>query len=184
MRMLRAAVLFVLLLGFWQALSGRLDPLFIGMGIVFSALVTWFGLRLLDDVLPPTPRAERVDVLQLLLYSVWLLSRIPPAGIAIARVVLDPRHPPRPGVVRFRTQLRSPAARTLLANSITLVPGTITLNLEGDELTVHAFTPDTVLDLATAATQCRIARVFREPEEQPPTLVWEPVHDELPEEPR
>jgi multicomponent Na+:H+ antiporter subunit E len=182
MRTLRAAVLFVLLLAFWQALSARVDPLFIGLGVLSAAAGTWFGTRLIDGVLGLREDAAPIDVWQLALYLVWLLGRIPPAGLAIARVVLDPRHPPRPGVMRFRTTLRSPAAKALLANSITLVPGTITLNVERDEFTVHAFTPDTVLDLATAATQRRIAKVFREPPEDPPELIWEIVHDELPEE--
>jgi multisubunit Na+/H+ antiporter MnhE subunit len=125
----------------------------------------------------------RISIPQLVGYTLWLLSRIPPAGIAIARVVLDPRRPPRPGVVRFRTQLESPVARSLLANSITLVPGTMTLNVVDDEFVVHAFTPDAVADLANAATQRRIARVFRVPPDEPPTMRWDDAHDELPEEP-
>lgn len=184
MKPLRVAVLFLVLLAFWQALSGRVDPLFIGMGIVSSAAAAWFGVRLLEGVIGPATTTLPISVWHLTTYVVWLLLRIPPAGVAIARVVMDPRRPPRPGVVRFRTTLPTPAARALLANSITLVPGTITLSVEGDELTVHAFTPDAVEDLATAATQSRIARIFRMPPEEPPALVWEPVHDELPEEDR
>jgi multicomponent Na+:H+ antiporter subunit E len=97
--------------------------------------------------------------------------------------VLDPRRPPRPGVVHFRTGLRSPAARTLLATSITLVPGTITLNVDGDEFIVHAFTPANMSDLASADAQARIARIFGVPADEPPVLRWEPVHDALPEDP-
>ncbi|MEX2486015.1 MAG: Na+/H+ antiporter subunit E, partial [Nitriliruptoraceae bacterium] len=86
---------------------------------------------------------------------------------------LDPRSTPRPGVMTFTTQLRSPAARTLLANSITLVPGTITLEVDGDELTVHSFTPSSVDDLVDAQMQNRIAAVFREPDQPRPRLDWE-----------
>jgi multicomponent Na+:H+ antiporter subunit E len=182
MRTIRAVTLFVVLFAFWQALSSRVDPLFIGLGLVSSAAVTWFAVRLIEGVLGAPEDVRPISLWHLTTYLLWLLARIPPAGLAIARVVIDPRRPPRPGVVRFRTGLASPAARALLANSITLVPGTITLNVERDEFTVHAFSPDAVADLASAATQRRIARIFRTSPDEPPDLVWESVHDELPEE--
>jgi multicomponent Na+:H+ antiporter subunit E len=181
MRAIRTTTLFVVLSIFWLLLSGRLDALFVGMGLASAAAVTWFATRLLHGVVGPADATPRVSLWHLTTFLVWLLLQIPPAGLVIARVVLDQRRPPRPGVVRFRTRLQNPAARTLLANAITLVPGTMTLNVEGDELTVHAFTPDAMLDLYTAATQRRIARAFREPLDDPPELVWEPIHDELPE---
>jgi multicomponent Na+:H+ antiporter subunit E len=181
MRVIRTGTLFVVLLAFWQLLSWRLDPLFIVFGIVSAGAVTWFATRLLHGVVGPADATPRVSLWHLTTFFVWLLLQIPPAGLVIARVVIDQRRPPRPGVARLRTGLRSPAARTLLANAITLVPGTMTLNLDGDELTVHAFTPDAMLDLVTGATQQRIARAFREPADESIELVWEPIHDELPE---
>jgi multicomponent Na+:H+ antiporter subunit E len=182
MRVLRPLMLFVVLLGFWQALSARVDPLFITIGVVSSAAVTVFTLRLIEAVVGPADRAPRLSLLHLISFLAWLLTRIPPAGLQVALVVLDPRRPPRPGVVHFRTGLASPAARTLLANAITLVPGTITINVTGDEFTVHAFTPESVGDLASAEAQSRIARAFRVPPDEPPLMIWEPVHDELPAE--
>ncbi len=182
MRKLRAIMLFVALLVFWQALSARIDPLFMVLGVLSAALSTWLGVRLIDAVVGSAEYTPRIHLGYLLLYLGWLLMQIPPAGVQVARVVLDPRRPPRPGVVRFRTELSSPAARTLLANSITLVPGTMTLNVEGREFTVHAFTPDSAEDLATAAMQGRIARAFRTEPEPPPQMIWQPIHDELPEE--
>jgi multicomponent Na+:H+ antiporter subunit E len=181
LRIIRVVALFAALLAFWLLLSGRLDPLFLVIGVASAAAVTWFASRLLDGVLGPADRTPRVSLWHLTTFFVWLLAQIPPAGLVIARVVIDQGRPPRPGVARFTTRLQSPAARTLLANAITLVPGTMTLNVEGDELTVHAFTPDAMYDLYTAATQRRIARAFREPLDDPPELIWEPIHDELPE---
>jgi multicomponent Na+:H+ antiporter subunit E len=177
MRTTRALVLFVLLLAFWQVLSGRLDPLFITLGLLSAGAVTVLSVRLLEGVLGAAADHPKVRPLQLLGYLLWLIGRLPPAGLHVARVVLDPRIPPRPGVVRFRTTLASPAARTLLANSITLVPGTMTLAVEGDEFTVHAFTPGALDDLANAATQRRIAAAFGQPGEDPPALTWEPARE-------
>ena len=183
MRAVRAVVLFVLLLGFWQALSARLDPLFLSLGVLSAAAVSWSSLWLIEQVLGDRGDTPRISLVSLLAYGAWLLPRIIQSGIWVAVVVLDPRRPPRPGVVHFRTGLQSPAARTLLATSITLVPGTITLNVDGDEFIVHAFTPDNVADLASADAQARIARIFGVPADGPPVLRWEPVHDALPEDP-
>jgi multicomponent Na+:H+ antiporter subunit E len=183
MRALRALLMFAALLAFWQTLSARVDPLFLVLGVLSAAGSTWFASRLIEPVVGSPEHTPRIDLWHLTRFLVWLLLRIPPAGVAIARVVLDPRRPPRPGVFRFRTGLASPAARTLLANAITLVPGTMTLNVEEDEFTVHAFTPDAAADLATAAMQRRIALAFRQPADQPPAMVWDPVHDELPDDP-
>ncbi len=183
MTKIRALWLFLSLLVFWQLLSARIDPLFIALGIVSAAGSTWFAVRLLEPVVGDAEETPRIHLLYLVRFLLWLLLRIPPAGLAIARVVIDPRRPPRPGVARFRTGLASPAARTLLANAITLVPGTMTLNVDEDEFTIHVFTPDAAADLANAATQRRIALAFRQTPDEPPTMIWDPVHDELPEEP-
>lgn len=182
MRTLRAITLFLLLFGFWQLLSGRIDPLFLVLGLLSAAAVTWLSMGLLEGVIGPADATPRVDLVQLAVYLAWLITRIPPAGFVVARVVLDPRLPPEPGVVRFRTGLASPVARTFLANSITLVPGTMTLEVLDDEFVVHAFTPAAVADLANAATQRRIARVFRLEPDDPPAMTWEPSHPEAAED--
>lgn len=182
-RRLRIAVMFGGLLLFWQTLSGKTDPLFIGMGIGAAALVTVFSIRLIEVALGEGHQGRRLHVGYFVLYVAWLILQIPPAAWRIVLVILDPRRPARPGVVRFHTQLSSPVARTVFANSITLVPGTMTLNIEGNELTVHAFYPGAVADLATAQFQRRIARAFRQDFDPVPTMIWEPVHDAVTEDP-
>lgn len=173
MKALRIVLLFGLLLGFWLALSARLDPLFLGMGIVSAAASTWFGAKLLERTVGDAARHPRVHLFWLTIFVVWMLGRMVVGALQVARIVLDPRYPPRPGVTQFRTQLRSPAARTVLANAITLVPGTITLEVERDLFTVHSFTPDAVDDLADARMQNRIAAAFRDVDQPAPELHWE-----------
>lgn len=178
MTQLRAIVLFLSLLGFWLALSGKFEPLFITMGVVSAAALTPVSLHLLRTVLTRPDDAPPVRPLALARYVLWLLGRIPPAGVSIALTVLTPSRAPRPGVVRFRTGLQSAAARTLLANSITLVPGTMTINVEDDRFTVHAFTPAAATDLANAGMQRRIAAIFGYPPDEPPKLDWLPVNED------
>lgn len=179
MRILREIFLFALLLGFWLLLSGQFNVLFIGIGVVSCAVVTWASVELLERTIGTAREHPRVSLIHLAVYLGWLVGRIVPSAVTVARIVLDPRLPPRPGIVRFRTRLSSPAARAVLANSITLVPGTMTLDIEDDLLTVHTFTPEAMEDLSDAHMQNRIAAIFRDAPEPPPELVWEAGH--LPE---
>lgn len=173
MKWLRILLLFSLLLAFWLLLSGHMDPLFISMGVVSAAASTWFGAKLLERTVGDAARHPRVHLFWAAILVGWLLGRMVVGAVQVARIVLDPRCTPRPGVTQFRTQLRSPAARTVLASTITLVPGTITLEVEGDLFTVHSFTPDAVDDLADARMQNRIAAAFRDVDQPAPELHWD-----------
>lgn len=176
MRYLRLLLLFVLLLGFWLLLSGRFDGHLVASGVIGAAIITLVSAPLLERTIGSAETHPRTHLLPAIPLVVWLTGRMIVSAIQLARIVLDPRLPPEPGIVRFRTQLSSPAARSVLANAITLVPGTMTLEVVGDELTVHSFTPDAVEDVATAALQNRIARVFGDGPQAPPTLEWEAGH--------
>jgi multicomponent Na+:H+ antiporter subunit E len=180
----RPILLFLALFAFWFLLSGKSEPLFLVMGLVSALVVTRFGVPLLTEVLGSPEETPRIDLLRFVGYVAWLLTRIPPAALDVAMSILLPSRSPRPGVVRFTTGLHSPAARTLLANSITLVPGTMTLSVDGGEFVVHALSPRATEDLASAEVQRRIARVFRITPDVPPTMRWDPLRPELPEEPR
>jgi len=184
MNRMRPAILFVALFAFWVALSGKYEPLFLVMGLVSALVVTRFGVPLLTEVLGSPGDTPKVDLPRLALYIGWLLTRIPPAALDVALSILLPSRAPRPGVVRFTTGLHSPAARTLLANSITLVPGTMTLSVDGGEFVVHALSARAAEDLASAEVQRRIAGVFRLAPDAPPVMRWDPLRAELPEEPR
>ena len=77
-----------------------------------------------------------------LLYFFTLLSEIFKANLQVIRLVLAPVIEVEPCLVRFRTDLRTEAARVALANSITLTPGTLTVSLEGNDLLIHALDRD------------------------------------------
>jgi multicomponent Na+:H+ antiporter subunit E len=184
MNRLRPVLLFIALLAFWFALSGKAQPLFIAMGLVSALIVTRFSVPLLTEVLGAPEDTPTLNLVRLVAYFGWLITRIPPAAVDVALSILMPSRRPQPGVVRFRTGLHSPAARTLLANSITLVPGTMTLSVDGGEFVVHALSPRSTRDLANGETQRRIARVFRVPPDDAPIMRWDALRPELPEEPR
>ena len=94
-------------------------------------------------------------------YVIVLLAEIIKANIAVTKLVLAPEIDIEPCMVRFRTPLKSTAARAALANSISLTPGTITVSLEGDEFLVHVLTRKTARRLEGSIFEKLLARMER-----------------------
>jgi multicomponent Na+:H+ antiporter subunit E len=164
-------VQFVVLLGFWFALSRRASPLFVVIGVVSAATITIVTRPITSASL--SPDGERLPLSRLpgaivrgVLFSWWMAGRILVASVQLAVIALSPKMPLDPCTVRFRTQLRRPLARTTLANAISLVPGTLTVDIVGDELVVHALSPTQVDDLVSGRLQNKVAALFLE-EPQP-----------------
>ncbi len=91
----------------------------------------------------------------------WLLYQVVVANLHVVYLILTPSQI-HPQIVRFRTTLTSELARTTLGNSITLTPGTVTLDVEDDEFVVHALSDKVARDLLSGAMEQRVARIFRE----------------------
>jgi len=172
MNLLRPAVLFTALFGFWFLLSQKTEALFVITGVTSAALLTWLAIRLLNSVRDVNADPRNINFGALVTYVVWLFLQIPPAAVAIARTVLTPGREPQAGVITFNTGLYSPTARTILANSITLVPGTMTLDVSGPTFVVHAFDPEHAGDLIDGSLQRRIARIFSYEPDDAPQVTW------------
>jgi multicomponent Na+:H+ antiporter subunit E len=153
----RSLLVFAGGLVFWFLLSGHFGGLDLVYAVVASAAVAWLNRRdeALSDLLAWAPR--------LLAYAPWLLREIWTANLQVVRVVLDPRLPIDPVVVRVPTRYATDLARVTLANSITLTPGTVTLDVDGETLVVHAITRAGADDLLGGGMARRVGRVFGEP---------------------
>ena len=77
-------------------------------------------------------------VMRSLPYAAWLLGQIVKSNIAVIARVLGPRQAIDPAMVTVKTKARTELGKALFANSITLTPGTVTVDVDGDELKVHA----------------------------------------------
>ncbi|MEN8176554.1 MAG: Na+/H+ antiporter subunit E [Pseudomonadota bacterium] len=120
---------------FWLLLTASLDIEELLAGVLVSVVVALVALPRTDilDGLRITP-ALPIHVLSYLgVFSIALVR----ANLDLARRVLDPRLPINPAVVTVRTSLKSNLGRMLLANSITLTPGTLTVDVIDDRLLVH-----------------------------------------------
>ena len=70
----------------------------------------------------------------------------------------------RPQIIRVKTRLSGDLAKTILGNSITLTPGTITMDIQDDELIVHALSEKVARELANGQMERRVARIFQKTE--------------------
>ena len=140
--MLRAFGLGAILFGFWLALSGHYTVLITSLGVVSTVLVVYIAHRMdvIDDEGVPLHLVFRV-----LTYLPWLMKEILVANIAVAKVILSPSLPIRPVIVHYTCHQKTDAGRVIFANSVTLTPGTITTNIQGSDLEIHALTMEDVL---------------------------------------
>lgn len=123
------AVLFVV----WLGLTNTLQPQELVAGLLISAAIAWLAL----PARPADPAARPWRLLGLLAYVPIFLKNLVLSNLDVAVRVLNPRLPINPGIVRVRTDLTAPHQRLLLANSITLTPGTVTLEMDGPNLYIH-----------------------------------------------
>ncbi|MFP4057038.1 MAG: Na+/H+ antiporter subunit E [Candidatus Brocadiia bacterium] len=132
---MKKVAFFFLLLATWLLLTWSLDPQDAFAGVVFSLLLA----AALGRIYPKAP--ERLlhprRWLWFFLYIPYFIYYCVRANLDVAYRVLHAHVPIRPGIVRVRTELQSDLAKTFLANSITLTPGTLTVDIEGQDLYVH-----------------------------------------------
>ena len=151
---------FFILFAFWILLSARFDSFHLTLGGICSLLIAYlchdllfFNVRLGDF----RTRARRF-----LLAGPWFMGQIFSANLHVAYLALSPKMPIDPQVIRFRTKLESDISWVGLANSITLTPGTITVDIREGEFFVHALDQKVAYDLNTGEMEDKIAHVIME----------------------
>ncbi len=162
----RRAKAFLLLFGAWVLFSGHLDAVHLAYGLVCAALVAAVSYDLL---LPPTATPVTPAVaLRAIGFVPWLLWQVLLANLHVVYLIVRPSAV-HPQVVRFRTKLRSDLAKVTLGNSITLTPGTITMEIHDDEFIVHALSDKVADDLRDGDMERHVARLFGEAIDGPAT---------------
>ena len=121
--------MFFLFFLIWIIFNGQFTWEIAGFGIVISGLIYWFTCRFLG-YRPGTDLILLKKLFQILQYVFVLIKEIVKANFAVIRMITSSRYEIEPAVVRFKSDLKTAPARILLANSITLTPGTITVLLE------------------------------------------------------
>ncbi len=124
---------------FWVAVSGTLKWPQLVVGLAAAIFVTYFNRKLLITAAESPPLSFKT-LLWLAGYFALLLFDIVKANFQVAWIVLHPRMPIEPNLVPLEVDLERVAGRVLLANSITLTPGTLTILADEKKFLVHALT--------------------------------------------
>ncbi len=128
--------MFLFIFFVWIIFNGRLTVETAVFGIVISASVYWFICRFLGY-------KSRIDAFAIrnmgliIKYFLILIVEIIKANFTVVAMIMSSRYDIEPAIVSFTTDLKTDSAKVLLANSISLTPGTITVALEGNKYTIH-----------------------------------------------
>ncbi|MEK6202060.1 MAG: Na+/H+ antiporter subunit E [Desulfobulbaceae bacterium] len=158
---------FILLFTTWLIFSGKVDMFHLALGGISCLIVALFSTELLFENRKKGIAARLSEAGRFISFTVWLLYQIVLANLHVIKLSLSPRSLERdldPHIFTFRTHLKSEFSKFVLANSITLTPGTVTIRIHGDIFYIHAISQKAVGDLAgdeqVSEMEKRIAWVF------------------------
>lgn len=149
---------------FWLLISGNLQLKFLIMGAVACLLVAWVCTPLLMiDNITHTKKyfLLNIPIHRLIGYVFWLLKELILANMDVMKTTWKKELPIKPELLHFHVAIDNPVALALLANSITLTPGTITLNVSRDNIyEIHALTPGAAEGIKSGAMANKVAKLF------------------------
>ena len=140
----------------WWLWSGHSDTLLLSLGAASVLLVVLRSrrMRICDQEAAPLELP-----LRLIPYVPWLFWEIVKANLDVAARILNPALPIEPNVIKVRAGQRGDVGRVIYANSITLTPGTVSVETEGDEITVHALTRGAAEGVESGEMDRRVSRL-------------------------
>jgi len=148
------------LFAFWLALTASLRPLDLAIGLALSVLLGLWAPRFLwaDDA--PLLSARQAG--RFVLYIPRLLAAIVVAAVQVAEIVLEPHMPIEPVLIRYHARFERDVSRVAFANSITLTPGTLTVDVEDDTFVIHCIAERFADDITDGGLERTITQVFEE----------------------
>jgi len=142
--------LFVTLLAFWLLLNNSLATDVVLVGVFAAGVIALLFSR--QRAVVADFRFTPQSLATAPMYDAYFRKELVKSNLNLARIVLSPGLPLKPGIVKVRTRLKSPVGRLLLANSITLTPGTLTVEMVDEWLYIHWVTVEGAdVEAATAA---------------------------------
>jgi multicomponent Na+:H+ antiporter subunit E len=146
----------VMLAAFWLLLSGHYAPLFLGFGVFSVLLVAWLAIRIdiVDDEARPLRWLLRVPR-----YWLWLGAQILQSAVVVCRLIWNPRAAFSPGLGSTSVEGMNDVERATYANSITLTPGTLAMNVDESSIEVHSVDPSLIDELDAGAMAAKVRRM-------------------------
>ena len=157
--MYRALTLSILLFAIWLVWSGHYTLLLLFFGALSCALVLLLShrMKIID------PEGHPIHLLKgSPSFALWLTWAIVQSNIDIARRILDPRLPIAPRMIRVKASQKTHLGQVIYANSITLTPGTVSVDVEEGMIEVHALTDEAAKELLDGEMDRRVTRLENE----------------------
>ncbi len=153
--------MFFLIFAVWLILNGKVTAEICLFGVGISAALVFFMCRFMDYSLKKEILMFRLSPLLIRYFGV-LVKEIVKANVSVLKIIVSPGLQPEPALVFFDTDLKTGVAKTMLANSITLTPGTITVSVEGSRFCVHCLDKE----LAEGMEESAFVELLKEMEEK------------------
>jgi len=142
--------MFFILYALWLILNGRITLEVCLLGLAITVLIYFFICKFMDFSIKKDLRLMR-NAGYAMAYLVVLLKEIFLSNFRVMAIILFKRIPITPALTEVRIDLRSQMAKTILANSITLTPGTITVEVTGDVFVVHCLSSEMIEGIEDSA---------------------------------
>ena len=150
---LTAIIMFV----FWIFLSGEFSFILLLTGIISSLLVSYISHDLLignGDM-----KLGLIRTIRFIKFLPWLLWQIVLANIDLAIRTLHPKMPINPMLINFKNNLKTDLGMVILANSITLTPGTVTIDVNENDFFIHVISEKAAQSLISGEMQARVKEI-------------------------
>lgn len=147
---------FITLLIFWFMLSGQFSTIIVTSAVIYALIAAYFTH---DYFIEGISFAGTKRILKFIAYLPWLFWEIILANLQIAYIVLSPKMPISPELVETETDLQTDYGKTALGNSITLTPGTVTIEFRNGKILVHAITNEHAQDIRNKDIEKKILRI-------------------------
>lgn len=158
-------------------MSGHYNPITLSLGALSIAITVWASIKIgaVDSEGHPLELLTRSPR-----YALWLLIEMVQANIAVVRQILT-RKLPSPGIQHFDTTGLDDLGRVIYANSVTLTPGTLTIDISDDCLVVHALDKNSLADMEAGNMHRQVKNLMGGDRQQ---SFSSPINKELPERSR
>lgn len=151
-----------LLMLFWVLLSGYFDLFHLSLGLISIAIVVMVNskLRNYNYFNEPTDSSEKLRPARFIYFIIWLLWEIVISSFKVAYLIIHPRMPIKTGLINFKTNLPHMNAKVILGNSITLTPGTVTIEINDNDFLVHSLTSEDIEDHIDHSLAVEVAKLY------------------------
>lgn len=149
----------LVLAGFWLINSGHYSPLLLALGMLSVAFVVYLTHRM--DVIDHESQPLHLSGQKLPAYYLWLTGKIIASNITVVKLIWQVRPSISPCARWITLSQRSEVGKVIYANSITLTPGTVAMDLHDDKVFVHALTRDGMTELADGQMDRRVTALER-----------------------